>query len=113
MSGESVHSIRQGSEPRIPDVLLRTRRSVMEAAYEMQLQRIRRRRQVGIALLVLAVLVVLASPALWGAATELTSGEAFFDMPVMLVTLALVLLSAIFAVLMVSWRGRRLRDEQR
>lgn len=113
MSGEGVHSTRNGNQGSIPDVLLRTRRSVMEAAYEIQLQRTRRRRQIGIALLVFASLVVLATPALWSAATELTSGEAFFDMPVMLVTLTLVLLSAIFAVLLVSWRGRRLRDEQR
>jgi uncharacterized membrane protein len=113
MSGEGVHSMRSGNQAAIPDVLLRTRRSVMEAAYEMQTQRVRRRRQIGIALLVFAGLVVLVTPALWSAATELTSGEAFFDMPVMLLTLTLVLLSAIFAVLMVSWRGRRLRDEQR
>ena len=112
MSG-AIHSTRNGGQVSIPDVLLRTRRSVMEAAYEMQMQRVRRRRQVGIALLVFAGLVMLASPALWSAATELTSGEAFFDMPVMLLTLTMVLLSAIFAVLMVSWRGRHLRDEQR
>ena len=45
--------------------------------------------------------------------SSLYSLLSFFDMPVMLVTLTLVLLSAIFAVLLVSWRGRRLRDEQR
>lgn len=111
MSSESVHATK--SHAAIPDVLLRTRRSVMEAAYEMQRQRTRRRRQIGIALLAFAGLVVLASPALWSAANELTSGEPFFDMPVMLLTLTVVLLSAIFAVLLVSWRGRRLRDEQR
>lgn len=113
MIGNGVHSLRNGNQSSIPDVLLRTRRSVMEAAYEMQMQRTRRRRQVGIALLVFAGLLVLVTPALWSAATELTSGEPFYDMPVMLITLALVLLSAIFAVLMVTWRGRRLRDEQR
>jgi uncharacterized integral membrane protein len=112
MNRDAIHS-KSGSQGTIPDVLLRTRRSVMEAAHEIQLQRARRRRQIGIALLAFASLVVLATPALWSAATELTSGEAFFDMPVMLVTLTLVLLSAIFAVLLVSWRGRRLRDEQR
>ncbi|HEX3986260.1 MAG TPA: hypothetical protein VHX13_06560 [Acidobacteriaceae bacterium] len=113
MNGEGVPSTRNGNQGAIPDVLLRTRRSVMEAAYEMRTQRARQRRQVGIALLVFAALVVLVTPALWSAATELTSGEPFFDLPVMLVTLTLVLLSAIFAVLLVSWRGRRLRDEQR
>lgn len=111
MSGQSIHATK--SHAVIPDVLLRTRRTVMEAAYEMQRQRTRRRRQIGIALLVFAGLAVLATPALWSAVTELSSGEPFFDMPVMLVTLTLVLLSAMFAVLLVSWRGRRLRDEKR
>ena len=113
MSGESVHAAKSATQVAIPDVLLRTRRSVMEAAYEMQKQRTRRRRQIGIALLVFAGLAVLVTPALWSAVTELSSGEPFYDLPVMLVTLTLVMLSAIFAVLLVSWRGRRLRDEQR
>ncbi|MFZ0630703.1 MAG: hypothetical protein WA399_20490 [Acidobacteriaceae bacterium] len=113
MNNDAVRSVRNGSQGSIPDVLLRTRRSVMEAAYEMRMQRTRRRRQIGIALLAFAALVVLATPALWSAASELSSGEAFFDMPVMLLTLTVVLLSAIFAVLLVSWRGRRLRNEQR
>lgn len=113
MSIDSVHSVKSGSRVSIPDVLLRTRRSVMEAAYEMQMRRTRRRRQIGIALLVFAVLMMLVTPALWSAATELTSGEPFYDLPVMLLTLTLVLLSAMFAVLLVSWRGRRLRDEQK
>ncbi|HEX3662489.1 MAG TPA: hypothetical protein VHU89_13725 [Acidobacteriaceae bacterium] len=113
MSGDLLRSRRKGSPGSVPDLLLRTRRSVMEAAYEMQMQRKRQRRQIGIALLVFAGLVVLATPALWSVASELTSGEAFFEMPVMLVTLTLVLLSAIFAVLLVSWRGRQLRDEHR
>ncbi|HEY1807126.1 MAG TPA: hypothetical protein VGG42_01130 [Acidobacteriaceae bacterium] len=113
MNGEAVPAMKNGSRGAIPDVLLRTRRSVMEAAYEMRIQRARRRRQIGLALLVFAGLVVLVTPVLWSAANELNSGEAFFDMPVMLVTLTLVLLSAIFAVLLVSWRGRRLRDQQR
>lgn len=111
MSG--VHVKKSGIQGSVPDVLLRTRRSVMEAAYEMQMQRTRRRRQIGIALLVFAGLMVLVTPALWSAVTELSSGEPFFDMPVMLLTLTLVLLSAMFAVLLVSWRGRRIRDEQR
>jgi uncharacterized integral membrane protein len=113
MSMDTLQSLNNGKKGTIPDVLLRTRRTVMEAAYEMQMQRARRRRQIGIALLVFAALVMLATPALWSAATELTSGEPFFDLPVMLLTLTLVLLSAMFAVLLVTWRGRRLRDERR
>ena len=52
----------------IPEVVLRTRRNVMEAANAMQVERVRRRRQIGIALFVLAVLIVLVTPALWNAA---------------------------------------------
>lgn len=107
MNGDLLHPI--------PEVVLRTRRSVMEAAREMEAQRARQRRQMGIALLVLGALVVLVTPALWTACNDLMAGEHFFDMPMMLLTLSLVLLSAIFAILLVSWRGGRrvLRDEQR
>jgi cytochrome bd-type quinol oxidase subunit 2 len=96
-----------------PDVLLRTRRSVMEAAHRMQNQRARRRRHAGIALLVMAGLLVLFAPALWNVATDLSAGEHFFDMPVMILFLSLVLLSAMFAILMMTWRDakRGARDE--
>jgi len=98
-----------------PDVLLRTRRSVMEAAHEMRAQRDRQRQQMGIALLVLGGLVLLITPALWGAVSDLTAGEHFFDMPMMLIVLSFVLLSAIFAVLLVNWRSRSkgMHDGQR
>lgn len=94
----------------VPEVILRTRRSVMEAANEIHAERERRKRQMGYALLALGSLVVLFTPALWSAATDLAGGEHFFDLPVMLLTLSLVLLSAIFAVLLVSWRDRRRRS---
>lgn len=113
MNSELFQPVTRGTHP-IPEVVLRTRRSVMEAAYTMQAQRVRRRRQVGIALLVMATLVVLVTPALWNVANDLTTGEHFFDMPVMLLTLSLVMLSAIFAVLLVSFQGRRgARDDRR
>jgi cytochrome bd-type quinol oxidase subunit 2 len=97
----------------IPEVVLRTRRSVMEAANRMRAQRSRRRRHAGIALLAMAALVLLFTPALWSVANDLTTGEHFFDMPVMVLTLSLVLLSAMFAILLMTWRGGRsgARDE--
>ncbi|HTX42089.1 MAG TPA: hypothetical protein VMD25_09705 [Acidobacteriaceae bacterium] len=91
----------------VPEVVLRTRRSVMEAAFEMQAQRARRRRHMGFALLALGTLVVLFTPALWSAWNDLAAGEHFFDMPVMLLTLSMVFLSAIIAILLVTWRGGR------
>jgi cytochrome bd-type quinol oxidase subunit 2 len=97
----------------IPEIVLRTRRSVMEAAYEMRAQRLRKRRHLGIALLAMGALVVLFAPALWSAVNDLTTGEHFFDLPVVMLTLFLVFLSAVFAVLLVTWKDRAARDEQR
>jgi cytochrome bd-type quinol oxidase subunit 2 len=97
----------------IPEVVLRTRRSVMEAANELQTQKTRKRRHAGIALLAMGVLVLMAAPALWSAANDLTTGEHFFDLPVMVLTLFLVMLSAAFAVLLLTLRERGMRDDQR
>jgi cytochrome bd-type quinol oxidase subunit 2 len=98
---------RTGAAHPRPEVVLRTRRSVMEAAQMMHVQRQRQRRQMGYALLALATLALLAAPALWSAFSDLAAGEEFTDMPLMLLTLSLVLLSAMFAVLLVSWRSRQ------
>ncbi|MGA7885918.1 MAG: hypothetical protein WCA44_09255 [Acidobacteriaceae bacterium] len=91
----------------MPEVVLRTRRSVMEAAQIMRSQRQQRKRQMGFILLAVAVLVMLAAPALWSAFSDLAAGEELTDMPLMMLTLSLVLLTAMFAVLLVSWRGGR------
>jgi len=96
-----------------PDVLLRTRRSVMEAAHLMQANRVRQRRHAGIALLAVVGLLTVFAPVLWGAATDLTSGEPFFDMPVVMLALSLVFLSAMFAVVLMQVRnGKRTMDNE-
>ncbi len=112
MSSHVFGSRRRVGHP-IPEVVLRTRRSVMEAAYELQAQRVRKRRHVGIALLAVGSLVLLFAPALWSAVNDLTSGEHFLDLPVLVLTLFLVFLSAIFAILLVTLRDRTAHDEQR
>lgn len=95
-------------EPRIrPDVLLRTRRAVMEAALEMQARRARQRRNAGFALLAIGVLVLLLAPLLWELASNLTSGERFYELPTLVLTLSLVLLSGVLGVLLVTWSSRR------
>jgi Kef-type K+ transport system membrane component KefB len=103
---------RQAAGHPMPEVVLRTRRSVMEAAQLMQVQRRRQRRQLGYVLLAVAVLALLAAPALWSVITDVAGGEEFTGMPVMLLTLSLVLLSAMFAVLLVSWRARQVRADE-
>lgn len=85
----------------------------MEAAYQMQAKKQRQRRHIGLVVLAMGSLIVLFTPALWNFVSDLMSGEHFFDMPVMLVTLSLVMLSAMFAILLVTWRSRQhdARDE--
>jgi cytochrome bd-type quinol oxidase subunit 2 len=80
----------------------------MEAAHLMQAKKARQRRHAGIALLVVVGLLVLFAPALWGTAADLMAGEPFLDMPVVMLVLSLVFLSALFAVLMMQLQaGRR------
>ena len=113
MTGGSFSAQQNIPRRPIPEVVLRTRRSVMEAAQQMQAHRQRRRRNLGIALLAVGALVVLFTPALWSAVNDIDGGEHFFDMPVMLLVLSLLFLSALFAVLLVSWRdGRRSSHEE-
>jgi hypothetical protein len=90
-----------------PDVLLRTRRSVMDAAYRMQERRVRQRKHAGIALLVVSGLLILFAPAVWVAASDVTAGDSVLGIPVMLVTLSLVLLSAVLGVAMMTWKGAK------
>jgi TRAP-type C4-dicarboxylate transport system permease small subunit len=105
MSGDVFQT---GARDRVkPDVLLRTRRSVMDAAYRMHEKRARQRQHVGIALLVVSVLLVLFAPAVWFAASNVTAGEPVLGIPVVLVTLSVVLLSAVLAVAMMTWKRVR------
>jgi cytochrome bd-type quinol oxidase subunit 2 len=85
----------------------------MEAAYNLQEQRTRKRRHAGIALLAMAVLIVLLAPPLMSTVNDLSTGEHFFDLPVMVLTLFLVLLSAVFAILLLTLRERGARGDQR
>jgi len=110
MNSEVLRPRRNGHP--VPEVVLRTRRSVMEAAIELQAQRTRKRRHAGIALLAMGVLVLLFAPALWSAVTDLSAGEHFFELPVLVLTLFLVFLASAFAILLVTWRDRGARAER-
>ena len=112
MSSEVLRPHRNVTGHPIPEFVLRTRRSVMEAAIELQAQRARKRRHAGIALLAMGALVLLFTPALWSAVSDLSAGEHFLDLPVIVLTLFIVLLAAMFAILMVTWRDRAARDQR-
>jgi cytochrome bd-type quinol oxidase subunit 2 len=85
----------------------------MEAAHLMQANRVHQRRHAGIALMAVVGLLIMFAPVLWGAANDLTSGEPFFDMPVVMLALSLVFLSAMFAVVLMQVRnGKRSVDNE-
>jgi cytochrome bd-type quinol oxidase subunit 2 len=86
-------------------VVQRTRRAVMAATHEMHALQIKRRRQVGIVLLVTAALVILLTPAIWSVVDDLSGGEHFFDAPTLTMSLIATLISTIFAALIVRWRS--------
>lgn len=113
MTGRAPERSRRVHGHSIPEVVLRTRMSVMVAAHEMHTRRARARRQAGIALAVLAGVMVLVAPALWSTANELSEGEHFLDMPVVLLTLSLIMLTAMLAVLLMTWRGSRNGERER
>ena len=113
MSPDAFRPTTRVSGHPVPEVVLRTRRSVMAAAYEMRSKRARQRRHAGITLAVMAGLLVLVAPALWNTVNDLTTGEHFLDMPVAILTVSLIMLTAMFAILLMSWRTGRngQRDE--
>ena len=113
MSSDVLRPNRKIPGHTVPEIVLRTRRSVMEAAIELQAQRTRKRRHAGIALLALGALVFLFAPALWSAVSDLATGEHFLDLPIVVLTLFLVFLSAAFAILLLSLRDHTTRGEQR
>ena len=101
------NALRAPQEHSKPDFVLRTRRSVMEAANLMHAKRARQRRHVGLALLAMAAVLVFFAPPLWSAATDLSAGEHFLDMPVVVLTLSLIFFSTILAALLIAWKDRR------
>lgn len=103
----SSNAMRAEQQQRKPDFLLRTRRSVMEAANLIQAKRRRQRRHIGLALLAMAAVLVFFAPALWSAATDLSTGEHFLDMPVVVLTLSLLFFSTILAALLMALKDRR------
>lgn len=92
-------------------LVLRTRRSVMEAAHQMRTAETRRRRLIGIALLTFLGLALLLTPAVWLVVDDLFNGDEHFqDAPAMTMSLVVTLFSAVFAALIVHLRSRRARD---
>jgi hypothetical protein len=94
-------------------IVQRTRRAVMAAAHQLKAARLKRRRQVGIMLVTFFGLLILMTPALWSVTDDVFADEHFFDMPAMTMSIVLTLLSTLFAALILHWRSRHVRDEEK
>jgi hypothetical protein len=93
----------------------RTRRAVQDAAADLREGRHLGRRSGAIALLTMAGLLMLLSPAIWNSVDDVLGGEFLLDLPGMVAALAFTLFAAVAAVLfLVSGQGKRdLRQSRR
>jgi hypothetical protein len=88
-------------------VVQRTRRAVLEAADELREQRGRNRRNVAVAALVIAVLGMLLTPAIWSGVDDFLGGENLSDSPGMVMALILMLFSTVLGALIVGLRSQQ------
>ena len=93
----------------------RTRRAVSGAVADLNQDRDLRRRSSAIALLTVASLLMLLSPAIWNSVDDLLGGEFMLDLPGMVAAMAFTLFAAVAAVLfLVSGQGKHdLRQHRR
>ncbi|HEV2274814.1 MAG TPA: hypothetical protein VGR96_11650 [Acidobacteriaceae bacterium] len=84
----------------------RTRCSLREAALGLQEQRLRRRRNIGLALAAFFCLLVLLAPAVWNSAEDLMGGEHLNDFPLQIAFFLLMLFPAMLAALVAVWKER-------
>ena len=85
----------------------RTRRAVRETAANLREDRLRRRRNKGLALLAALGFLMLLTPALWSGIDEIFAGEHFSDVPTMVTLFAMTLFSAVIAALIAGWRNHQ------
>jgi len=86
---------------------MKTRRAVRDAVISGQEGRIRRRRNLGMAILSFVALLVLLAPHLWNGLEDLLAGERIFDLSTLVTLFVLTLLPAILAALIAIWKGQR------
>ena len=87
-------------------IVQRTRRAVRDAALSALQVRRTRRRNAGVAAVVVVALLVLLSPALWSMVDELLRGEYISDLTPMVTMLVVVLFSGMLAALVASWKNQ-------
>ncbi len=83
----------------------RTRRAVRDAALSARQARRTRRRNAGIATLVVLSFLIVLSPALWNVADALVRGESISDLTPMVTLLVVLVLSGVLAALVAGWKS--------
>ena len=86
-------------------VVQRTRRAVMQAAAELSEQKRRNRRNSAIAVVSIAVLIMVLTPAIWNTIDDFLNGGDFFEAHSMVTMLIFILFSAVLGALLVGLRG--------
>ena len=108
--GELLDALETLNSRRTMEVVQRTRRSVMEAARQMQASRAEGRKRLGIALLVLGVFLLLATPAIWSFSDAAFEESAITDASILTLTVFVVLLSTAMGALLSRGRRRGARN---
>ena len=88
-------------------IALRARRAVRNAAGNLRADRDRKRRNIGLTLMLAVGFLMLLTPALWSGVDEIFAGAHIFDLSLMTTLLALTLLSAIVAALVAGWKNQQ------
>ena len=87
-------------------VVQKTRRAVRDAVITTAEDRVRQRRNLGIAILAFILLLVLLAPALWNGLEDMLAGEHLFDLPALMAFSAAMLFCGILAALFAAWKGQ-------
>ncbi len=88
-------------------VAQKTRVAVRDAVISTAEQRVRHRRNLGIAMFAFVLLLVLLAPAIWNGLEDIFAGEHIFDLAAVMAFSALMLFSAMLATLIAVWKGQR------
>ena len=106
---ELLDALATPNSRRTMEVVQRTRRNVMEAARQMHTDRAESRKRLGIALLVLGVFLLLATPLIWSVSEAAFSESAITDVSILMLTVFVVLLSMAMGALLSQRRRRGIR----
>jgi len=106
-SRDLLDALTEMHSPRNAEVVLRTRRQVMDTARRMQASRTTNRQRLGVVMLAFGLLALLLTPALWSFSEALFGSEALSESTAFSLVLFVMLFSTLIAVVMLQGREKR------